>query len=84
MLINDREVLVTKSEVKKNSKDEQYFAIDYVDIDSGDSFNMITKDVELGVKIQKMTKYLVDIEIRSTQYGIKVGISKVSEELGTV
>lgn len=84
MIINEKEILITKNEVKTNGKGEQYFAIDFVDMETGNSFNFITKDLDLGSKINKMTKYLVDLELRSTQYGLKIAIINNPDNLGTV
>lgn len=79
------DVLVTKIEAKKRKDTtEQYLMISFLDINSGDVFDVIEKDIEMLVKIQPMTKYNMDLQLSSSKYGLKLSIINLNKELGGV
>lgn len=79
------DVLVTKIEAKKRKDTtEQYLMISFLDINGGDVFDVIEKDIEMLVKIQPMTKYNMDLQLSSSKYGLKLSIINLNKELGGV
>lgn len=84
MKINNINALVTKVDLKKNTKGEAYLAIDFLDLESGDNFNVISKDIELMSKIQMMNKYTIDFNLISNKYGLKLELLEVSKSLGGI
>lgn len=76
--------LISKVELKKNTKGEAYLNIEFLDLQSGDSFNVISKDIELMSKVQGMNKYNVDLNLSSSKYGLKLELLEVSKSLGTI
>ena len=83
MKINDVDILITKVEAKKNKENESYVAISFLDILSGDTFNVITKDIEY-MKLKQMTKYSVNLNLSSSKYGLKLEIDKILKETGGI
>lgn len=84
MKLNSIEMLVSKVEVKKNKKEEAYLLIDMLDLATGDSFQLIDKDIELMQKIKPMTKYQLDLNLTSSKYGLRLELDHVGKSLGTV
>ena len=84
MKINKAEVVITKSELKKNSKGEAYLSIDFLDMSSGDGFNVISKNIELMSKVKQMCKYVINLNLTSSKYGLKLDIVSIEEELGAI
>ena len=84
MKINKAEVIITKSELKKNSKGEAYLSIDFLDMSSGDGFNVISKNIELMSKVKQMCKYVINLNLTSSKYGLRLEIVSIEEELGVI
>ena len=83
MKINDVDVLITKVEAKTNKEGGNYIAISFLDILSGDTFDIVTKDLEY-MKLKTMTKYSVTLKLTSNKYGMKLEIDKVLKEIGGI
>ena len=84
MNLNNIEVLCSKVESKTNGKGEAYLLIDLLDISSGDSFNIMSKDITLMGKLKPMTKYNIDLNLSSSKYGLKLEINNIVEELVSI
>lgn len=84
MKIESIDVLVAKVELKKNAKSEAYLLIDFLDIESGDSFNVMSKEIELMQKLQPMTKYTISLSLTNSKFGLRLGIEEVEEVLGGI
>lgn len=85
MKINNTEILVTKIELreKKDSKDK-YLIIDFVDLGSGNAFELIEKDLELLGKIKTMNKYAVDLNLSCTKFGLRLELENIVKDLGSI
>lgn len=83
MKINNKEVLITKIEAKKNKEGSDYISISFLDLLSGDNFNVITKDIEY-MKLKPMTKYNINLNLSSNRYGIKLEFEGIGKELGGI
>ena len=84
MKINKTEVIITKLELKKNSKGEAYLTIDFLDMETGDGFNVISKNIELMSKVKQMCKYVINLNLTSSKYGLRLEIVSIEEELGAI
>ena len=84
MKINKSEVIITKLELKKNSKGEAYLTIDFLDMETGDGFNVISKNIELMSKVKQMCKYVINLNLTSSKYGLRLEIVSIEEELGAI
>lgn len=84
MKINKAEVIITKLELKKNSKGEAYLTIDFLDMETGDGFNVISKNIELMSKVKQMCKYVINLNLTSSKYGLRLEIVSIEEELGAI
>ena len=84
MKINNIDVLVTKVELKKNQKGEAYILIDLLDLASGDSFNIMSKDLELMKALSHMNKYKVDLILSSSKFGLRIELDRIHDDLGKI
>lgn len=84
MRINNVNVLVSKVELKKNSKGEAYLNIEMLTLDGGDNLNVITKEIELMSKVKMMNKYTMDLNLSSSKYGLKLEILDIGKSLGGI
>lgn len=84
MELNNVEVLCTKIEAKTNKEGGNYLLIDLLDIGSGDSFNIMSKNIEFMSKLKAMTKYTVTLNLTSSRYGLKLDLEQITEELGSI
>lgn len=77
------DVLVTKVEVKtKKESTEKYIMVSFLDMLTGDVFNVLEKDIEVLSKIQPMKKrkdFIVNFS--DSKYGIKLDILDYGKEV---
>lgn len=83
MKINDVDILITKIEPKTNKEGGNYISISFLDMLSGDNFNIISRDLEL-MKLKPMTKYSCNLVLSSSKYGIRLELEKIGKELGGI
>ena len=80
MKINNISVLITIIDIKeKRDSKEKYLVINFLDIETGDMFSVIHREIEILGKIQAMSKYLVDLNLSSSKYGLKLELEDVKE-----
>lgn len=84
MKLNNVDVLCTKMELKQNKEGQAYLLIDLLDIANGDSFNLISKNIEFMKKLKAMNKYKVTLNLTSNRYGLKLDLESINEELGAI
>ena len=84
MIIKDKEILVTKVERKKNSKNINYLSVGIVTLDDGSNFTVMEKDEERFGQYCAMCKYKADLVISNSQYGINISISDLSDPEGSI
>ena len=84
MIIKNLEILVTKVERKKNSKNVEYLSVGIVTLDDGSTFNVMEKDEERFGQYCPMCKYKADLVVSSSQYGINVSIKELSAPEGSI
>ena len=84
MIIKDIEILVTKVERKKNSKNVEYLSVGIVTLDDGSTFNVMEKDEERFGQYCPMCKYKADLVVSSSQYGINISIQDLGEPEGSI
>ena len=83
MFIKDVSILLTQIQARKSKNDSTYLAISFIDLSNGQSFDIISKEIEF-MKLQPMHKFKVDLELTSSKYGIQLKIDKVKEQLGGI
>ena len=84
MKINKVDMLCTKIEVKENKEGNKYLMIGLLDLATGDSFDVISKEIELLSKLRPMTKVKLNLNLSSSKYGLKLEIVEVLEDLGNI
>ena len=84
MKINKIDMLCTKIEVKENKEGNKYLMISLLDLLSGDTFDILSKEIELLSKLKPMTKVKVNLNLSSSKYGLKLEIADFLEELGSI
>lgn len=84
MKINKIDMLCTKIEVKENKEGNKYLMISLLDLVSGDTFDILSKDIELLSKLKPMTKVKCNLNLSSSKYGLKLEIADILEDLGSI
>lgn len=84
MRINKIDMLCTKIDVKENKEGNKYLMISLLDLVSGDTFDILSKDIELLSKLKPMTKVKCNLNLSSSKYGLKLEIADVLEDLGSI
>ena len=84
MKINKIDMLCTKIEVKENKEGNKYLMISLLDLLSGDTFDILSKDIELLSKLKPMTKVKCNLNLSSSKYSLKLEIADVLEDLGSI
>lgn len=85
MKINNIEVLITKIDVKERKDNkEKYLMISFLDMETGDVFDVLEKDLEYLNKIKQMQKYKVDLNLSSSKYGLKLELIEIKESKGNI
>lgn len=84
MRINKIDMLCTKIDVKENKEGNKYLMISLLDLLSGDTFDILSKEIELLSKLKPMTKVKVNLNLSSSKYGLKLEIADFLEELGAI
>ncbi|WP_283689197.1 hypothetical protein [Clostridium perfringens] len=78
-------MLCTKIDIKeKKDSKEQYLMISLLDLNSGDVFDVLEKDLEVMKNIIPMTKYTFDLKLSSSKYGLSLAIENIGENLGEI
>ena len=85
MKINDVNILVNKLEIKeKKDSKEKYLMINFIDMQTGDLFEVVEKDLDYLSKIKQMQIYKVDLNLLSNKYGLKLEIDEIKEDKGGI
>ncbi|EIF6158478.1 hypothetical protein ACV31L_12840 [Clostridium perfringens] len=85
MLLKKLDMLCTKVELKeKKDSKEQYLMVSLLDLNSGDVFDILEKDIEILKRITPMTKYNVDLKLSSSKYGLSLAIENIGDNLGGI
>ena len=80
MKINKVDMLVAKIESKTSSKDnKEYAMVNLISIPEGDSFQIIEKDMTRITQLTPFTKIKVNLNLTSSQYGLKIDIDDILE-----
>ncbi|WP_198616713.1 hypothetical protein [Clostridium perfringens] len=78
-------MLCTKIDIKeKKDSKEQYLMISLLDLNSGDIFDILEKDLEMLKNLTPMTKYKVDLKLSSNKYGLNLAIDSIGDSLGGI
>lgn len=85
MKLNNIDILITKVEIKeKKESKEKYLFINFLDLATGDLFEVIEKDLEYLSKIKPMEKYKVNLSLSSSKYGLKLELEEIKEDKGGI
>lgn len=85
MKINDVNILVNKIEIKeKKDNKEKYLYISFIDMQNGDVFEVIEKDLSCLSKLQQMQKYIIDLNLSCNKYGLRLEIEDIKENTGSI
>ena len=70
-------ILILKIEPKASKDGTDYLSISFAD-SNGDTFNIITKDMQY-TSLQAFNKYQAILNLASTKYGLKLSINDIKE-----
>ena len=79
------EFLITKVDVKKKKDtNEQYLMVSMLDLNSGDVFDIIHKNIEDMRNLTPMTKMDIELYLSSSKYGLALSINNIGEVTGNI
>lgn len=84
MKINKVEVLVAKTEVKTNKENKEYFMANIITVPDGDAFAIMVRDMSLLPQLKPFSKVKVNLNLSSSQYGLRVDIVDILEVTGGI
>ena len=84
MKIENINILITTLVAKTGKTNNSYLAINFIDLATGQNYDVVEKNIEYMRKLQPMNKYKIDLLLESTKYGLKLTISALKEHLGTI
>lgn len=66
--------------VTKESKNKEPYVILNVADTEGNTFQIVSKEIDELLKLEQFTKYTADFELKSTKWGLQLSIVGVSQE----
>lgn len=79
------EFLITKVDIKKKKDtNEKYLMVSMLDLNSGDVFDIIHKDIEDMRNLNPMTKMNIELNLSSSKYGLALSINNIGEVTGNI
>lgn len=84
MKLKDIEMLCTKVDLKQNKEGSAYIIITLLSLKDGTSFEIMEKNIEYMQKLQPMNKYVVNLDLQSSKYGLRMALDSVGKELGGI
>lgn len=78
MLLKDIKMMCIKVEPKQNKNNEDYLIITLADMNNGDTFNLIEKDMSYLSMLKPFAPYTVDLNLTSSKYGLSLKIENVN------
>ena len=86
MLIQKRDILLTKAEIKQSAKSGQAYAIiEFIDMGDNNVYSLFENNIEIVSKLGNvMAIKKVNLEISPSKGGCKIKITDVLEDLGNI
>ncbi len=79
------EFLITKIDIKKKKDtNENYLMVSMLDLNSGDVFDIIHKNIEDMRNLTPMTKMNIELNLSSSKYGLALSINNIGEITGNI
>lgn len=79
------EFLITKVDIKKKKDtNENYLMVSMLDLNSGDVFDIIHKNIEDMRNLTPMTKMNIELNLSSSKYGLALSINNIGEVTGNI
>lgn len=78
MLLKNLDMMCIKIEPKQNSKGDDYLIITLAEMTSGDTFNIIEKDMSYLSTMQMFNKYNIDLNLSTNKYGLSLKIENIN------
>lgn len=79
MIINNVEMLVTNTGMKKLQDNTDYCAIGLLSMDDGVKYDVTVRDPEIYFQLKPMTKVMLNLELTNSKYGMKLSIKDLLE-----
>jgi hypothetical protein len=84
MLINKVPMLVTNTAMRKGQDNSDYCAIGVLSLDDGQKYDVTVRDPEVYFQLKPMTKVVLNLELTSSKYGLKLSIRDLIEIGSTI
>lgn len=84
MKLKDIEMLCTKVDLRTNKEGGAYIIITLLSLKDGTSFEIMEKNIEYMQKLQPMNKYVLNLDLQSSKYGLRMALDSIGKELGGI
>lgn len=72
------DLFILSVQAKENKNKEAYIILSVADTE-GNTFQIISKEVEPLLKLQQFTKYKAELELTNSKYGLKLNILGIEQ-----
>lgn len=77
MILRDIKMMCIKVEPKQNKEGNDYLVITLADMENGDTFNLIEKDMSYLSTLKPFNPYELDLRLSSSKYGLSLKIENI-------
>lgn len=77
MILRDIKMMCIKVEPKQNKEGNDYLVITLADMENGDTFNLIEKDMSYLSTLKPFDSYELDLRLSSSKYGLSLKIENI-------
>ena len=78
MMLKDVKMMCIKVEPKQNKEGNDYLIITLADMENGDTFNLVEKDMSYLSILKPFNPYSIDLHLSSNKYGLSLKIENIN------
>lgn len=77
MKLKEVKMMCIKIEPKQNKDGKDYLMVTLADMETGDTFNLVEKDMAYLSMLKPFMPYLLDLDLTSSKYGLNLKIEDI-------
>lgn len=77
MKLKEVKMMCIKLEPRQNKKNEDYLMVTLADMETGDTFDLIEKDMSYLSMLKPFSAYILDLDLTSSKYGLNLKIDNI-------
>lgn len=84
MLINNVNMLVTNTAMRKLQDNTDYCSIGLLSLDDGQKYDISVREPEVYFQLKPMVKVILNLELTNSKYGMKLSVRDIVEIGSTI